>query len=305
MGNMPATFILLFFTLVAQPAEAHGLLPVGPEAFWQSWSFDPWVIVPLLVVHWLYGRGVLRLWAKAGTWRGIGWPQIAAFIGGEFVLMIALVSPLDRLGGTLVSAHMVQHGLLVAAAPPLLLLSHPGAAFAWGLLEATKRGALRVSWRFLSQFGRSLSRPMPAAILHGAALWAWHAPPLFEAALRNEWIHSLEHAMFFGTALLFWQAIVSARPGFAIGPAMAVVLITTIHTGLLGALLTFAPSPLYPWYAGRANLWGLSAQTDQQLAGLIMWVPMGLVYVVTGVILAGRLLLGEAKPKRPVRPTLS
>jgi hypothetical protein len=88
------------FVLLVSPAAAHGVLPVQPEAFWQSWPFDPGVIVPLLFAHWLYDRGVLRLWAKAGKWRVIGWLRIAAFIGGEIVLIIAFVSPLDQLSGT-------------------------------------------------------------------------------------------------------------------------------------------------------------------------------------------------------------
>jgi putative membrane protein len=279
--------------------------PVGPEAFWQSWSFDPWVIIPLLLAHWLYGRGVLRLWTRAGKGRGIGWRHIAAFIAGELIIIIALISPLDRLGGTLVSAHMVQHGLLVVAAPPLLLLSRPSAAFAWGLPEATQLGPILVIWRFLSRLSRVLSRPLPALILHGVTLWIWHAPPLFDAALRNEWIHALEHVMFFATALLFWRAVLGAQRGAAIGPALAITFLTLIHTGLLGALLTFAPSPLYDWYGGRAELWGLSPLEDQQLAGLIMWVPMGLVHVVAALVLVGRMLGGETASKRSARPTLS
>jgi putative membrane protein len=200
---------------------------------------------------------------------------------------------------------MMQHGLLVVVAPPLLLLSRPGAAFAWGLPEATKRGAVLATWRCLSRLGRLLTRPLPALVLHGVTLWIWHAPPLFEAALQNEWLHGLEHLTFFATALLFWQAVLGAQRGTAIGPALAITFLTLIHTGLLGALLTFAPSQLYDWYGGRAELWGLSPLGDQQLAGLIMWVPMGLVYVGAALVLAGRMLGGETPSKRSARPTLS
>jgi putative membrane protein len=302
---MPILIALLVLAWVADPAAAHGVSLIEPRLFWRIWSFDPWVIGPLLLAHWLYGRGVLRLWARAGRGRGIGWRHIATFIAGEIILIIALLSPLDQLAGTLVSAHMLQHGLLVIAAPPLLLLARPGAAFAWSLPGAAQHPTIFMAWRSLSRLGRLLSRPLPALILHGVTLWIWHAPPLFEAALRNERLHALEHLMFFATALLFWQALLAAHRSSAIGPALAITFLTLIHTGLLGALLTFAPSPLYDWYDGRTEFWGLSPLEDQQLAGLIMWVPMGLVYIGAALVLAGRVLGGEATPKRSVRPTPS
>jgi putative membrane protein len=271
---------------------------------WQAWSFDPLVVASLLIAHWAYGRGVLRLWARAGRWRGIGRRQVVSFAFGEMALVVALLSPLDQLGGTLLAAHMAQHGLLVAAAPPLLLLGQPGAAFAWALPAGWSRGSLAAAaWRPLARLERGLSRPLPAVILHGLALWGWHAPGLFNAAIEHEWLHRLEHAAFFGTGLLFWRALLNARSDRRIGPALGGAFVTLVHGGFLGALITLAPIPLYGWYIGRAELWGMTTLGDQQLAGLLMWVPMSVVYLGACLLLAGRLVALDERRGSPVALT--
>jgi putative membrane protein len=287
---------LLLLALSAGPASAHGPVPVQPETLWLSWSLDPWVLVPLAVVHWLYGRGVLRLWAQAGRGRGVSRANVMSFAAGEAALVIALVSPLDALGGTLLTAHMAQHALLVAVAPPLLLLGRLGAAFAWALPGGGRKRLLAsAAWRWAARLGRALARPLLAAALHGLALWLWHAPALFEAALEHPWLHALEHATFFGTALLFWRAVLDAGPLRRAGPALGAALATLVHGGLLAALITMAPHPFYGWYAGRSLLWGLDALEDQQLGGLLMWVPMGMIYLGACLGLAWRLIEGEER----------
>lgn len=296
---------MLAATLAASPAAAHGPVPIQPEALWRAWSFDPLVLVPLLIAHWAYGRGVLRLWARAGRGRGIGLPQVLSFLLGEAVLVLALVSPLDQLGGTLLSAHMAQHGLLVAVAPPLLLMGDPGVAFAWAF-PADGRKTLFSSkpWKALAKLANALSRPGPAATLHGLALWLWHAPGAFDAALEREWVHALEHACFFGTALLFWRALVGARSARHVGLAIGSAFFTLMHSGLLGALITLSPRPLYAWY-GATELWGLTAIEDQQLAGLLMWVPMGVVYFGACLALTTRLIgPDEQKQARPAETNI-
>jgi putative membrane protein len=287
---------LLLLALSAGPTSAHGPVAVQPEALWVSWSFDPWVLIPLAVAHWLYGRGVLRLWAQAGQGRGVSRANVLSFAAGEVALVVALVSPLDALGGTLLTAHMAQHALLVAVAPPLLLLGRPGAAFAWALPgRRRKRLLASTAWRWAARLGRALARPLPAAALHGLALWLWHAPALFEAALEYPWLHTLEHVTFFGTALLFWRAVLDAGPLRRMGPALGAALATLVHGGLLAALITMAPHPFYAWYGGRSLLWGLDALEDQQLGGLLMWVPMGMVYLGACLGLAWRLVEGEER----------
>ena len=279
---------------------AHSPDPVLPNDIWRAWNVDPLVTGLLLVACWAYGHGVLRLWTRAGLWRGIGRWHVLLFVFGQMVVVIALVSPLDRLGGTLLAAHMTQHGLLVTAAPVLLLMGKPGVAFAWALPGGWSRANIAaVAWRPLAKAGRWLSRPLPGAALHGLTLWIWHAPALFDAAVEREWLHTLEHACFFGTALLFWRAVLDARSGERIGLALAAAFATLMHSGLLGGLITMARRPLYGWYEGLTQPWGLTALEDQQLAGLLMWVPMGLVYFGACLGLAARLVTPMDHPFRP------
>jgi putative membrane protein len=281
----------------ATPAFAHGPgLPVGPDDLWHHWTFDPWVLVPLFAVHWLYGRGVLRLWARAGTGRGVSRARVGLFFAGEVALVVALVTPLDPLGETLLTAHMIQHGLLIAIAPPLLLFGRPGAALPWGLPTGLRRGLTQTpSLRGLARRLSVLLHPLVAAALHGVVLWAWHAPALFDAALENRTLHWIEHLTFFGTAMLFWQSLFLASRSAATIPAgLGAAFATLVHGGLLGALITFAPHPLFSWYDGRTVLWGMTPLEDQQLGGLVMWVPLGLVYLAACLALVGRLVLGPA-----------
>ena len=242
--------------LCAGPAQAH-------ESF--AWSFEPLVLAPLLFALWLYVRsfGHLRSLQRIG------------FALGMAVLFIALVSPLGALGETLLSAHMVQHTLLVAVAPPLLLLGHPAALFVRGLPLRW-----RPAWAGVARVYSMLSQPLPAAVLHGFALWFWHAPAAFDAALESAPLHLVEHASFFGTALLFWAAVLRTRGASRAAAALAAAFATLVHGGLLGALITLAP---YPLYRG-------SSLEEQQLAGLIMWVPMGVVYLAACLYLASRLV---------------
>lgn len=288
--------------LAVGPAAAHGPIPHGPDALWHAWSFDPLVLVPLLFSAWLYRRGLRLLWARAGRGRGVKLTHALAFGLGTAVLFIALVSPLDSLGETLLSAHMVQHALLVTAAPLLLLLGKPGVAFAWAFPAAYRKHFLasRV-WRTLAAVGHALSRPLCAAVLHGLALWGWHAPGAFDAAVANYGMHALEHLSFFGTAILFWRAILDALSRRRVAAALGAAFATLMHGGLLGALITLAPYPLYAWYHDRTASWGLHALQDQQLAGLIMWVPMGIVYLGACLALAGRLIASQEN--RPGAPT--
>ena len=125
-----------------------------------------------------------------------------------------------------------------------------------------------------ASLANAISTPGRAAVLHGLALWLWHAPGAFDAALEREWLHALEHASFFGTALLSWCALLGTRSAHNPAPAIGAAFFTLVHSGLLGALISLPPRPLYGWYYAT-ELWGLGALEDQQLAGLLMWVPMG------------------------------
>lgn len=289
-------------TAIAHGPTAEQLNVVAPDSLWRSWSFDPATLAPLLLSLWLYGRGTRQLRRRAGSGQGVTYAEALSFSAGSAVLFVALVSPLDQLGERLLAAHMAQHALLVVVAPPLLLFGGPGKVFAWALPnDGRRRFLVSATWRSLSVFREGLSRPVPATVLHGLALWVWHAPGPFDAALASSAVHALEHACFFGTGLLFWRAILAARSLQRVFAALAAAFATMIHGGLLAAIITMAQYPLYGWYPHRTEPWGLSPLEDQQLAGLIMWVPMGTVYFGTCLLLASRLVVaaGSASQRLP------
>ncbi len=262
--------------LAPRLAQAHGSDANG----W--WSFDPWVWIPLTAVAMLYLRGMLVLRHKGVTIAATRLPAPAAFAGGCAALFVALIWPLDVLGEASFAAHMAQHMLLIAVAAPLLALARPAPVLLAALPGRLRRlnGALGPLHSLL----RALSRPRVAFAVHGVLVWLWHAPLLFELALHWRWVHVLEHAAFLGSALLFWSAMQHAARSGGIGCGTAVLLTlgTLMHTGVLGALLTFSPRLLYPMHEGRPAL-GLSAIEDQQLAGLLMWIPGSIVYLAAGL----------------------
>ena len=138
----------------------------------------------------------------------------------------------------------------------------------------------------LSKTWHVLTVPVVAWIVHAVALWTWHIPILFEAVLRNEWVHTAQHLSFLISALLFWWALINGPRGASgYGAAALYVFTTSLHSGLLGAFITFARTVWYPSYAGLTESWGLSPLEDQELGGLIMWIPAGLVYVFAGLLL--------------------
>ena len=176
----------------------------------------------------------------------------------------------------LFAAHMVEHELVMAVAAPLLVIARPAAAFLWSLPRdarhavghAMRTGPAVSTWRALTQ-------PATATILHGIAIWAWHVPALFDDTLANVALHRLQHVSFTATAILFWWAVLRRCNA---GCACMHVFITLMHTSRLGAILTLSPRVLYPTQTMNASLWSLSPLEDQQLAGLVMWVPAGLIY---------------------------
>jgi putative membrane protein len=285
-----AAWIAVALLAVPVTAGAHG--PDGfvvPGGLWGAWNWDPWVLGGVWLTAWLYSRGVERLWRRAGTGRGVRRWETACFAGGTVALLAALVSPLDALGGALFSAHMLQHVVLMMVAAPLLVLGRPLVPLLWALPPGwrrrlggvARRPAVRGAWGFLAH-------PLAAWSLHAAAIWLWHLPGLYQATLSSQAVHVLQHLSFFGTALLFWWATVEfgrRRRGFALGSLF--VFTTMVQSSLLGALLTFSMIPWYPAYAGRTRVWGLTPLEDQQLGGLVMWIPPGLVYLAAVLTLIG------------------
>jgi cytochrome c oxidase assembly factor CtaG len=253
---------------------------------------------------WLFVSGIRQLWRESDTGRGIRRWEAAAFAGGWLALFIALVSPVHAWGRVLFSAHMTQHEILMLVAAPLLVLSRPLIAFAWALPISWSRRLgnwARKNW--LQNTWHAVTIPLVAWIVHAVALWMWHIPLLFEAVLHNELVHTLQHLSFLLSALLFWWALIHGSRGWmGYGAAVLYVFTTSIHSGLLGALLTFSHAVWYPSYVGLTTSWGLSPIEDQQLGGLIMWIPAGLLYAIAGLaLLAGWLRESEAHVARRER----
>jgi cytochrome c oxidase assembly factor CtaG len=202
-----------------------------------------------------------------------------------------MLSPLHDASEQIFSAHMIQHELLMAVAAPLLVLSRPVPVLLWALprrgrhaVAALVRAApIRDAWKVLT-------RPFDAWLLHGAAIWIWHIPSLFQATRYSELVHALQHATFLGSGLIFWWSILHGRRRAAHGMAILYLFTTAVHTSVLGALMTFAHRPWYPDYATGAAAWGLTPLGDQQLAGLIMWIPASAVYLVAALAVMRRWL---------------
>ena len=275
--------------LGASGAVAHPVDAAAAATPSIGWTFEPWVVACLVLTAVLYALGVARLWHRAGPGRGVHARRALAFCTGWLATAAALISPLDGLGTQLFSAHMLQHEVLMIVAAPLFVLGRPLAAFAWALPQAWRRvvghffhrPGWRVPWLLVTA-------PLAAWLVHALVLWLWHVPVAFEAALASDAVHALQHTSFLLAALLYWWSVIGHERQR--GAAMASLFTTMIHTGALGALLTLSPVPWYPTYAPRTLAFGLDPLEDQQLGGLIMWIPAGAAYIACGLATAARWL---------------
>ena len=279
----------LVAALAAPVALAHTDAAAGYR------SAEPWLALVLLVAGVLYVLG-FRAVCRSGRGNARVKRCVWAFAAAWIVLMIAIASPLAGTTQGLFSAHMVQHELLMTVAAPLMVLGRPLAIWTWALPIGARRIVARPFRASpLSAAWRSLSRPAAATFLHAAAIWTWHVPRAFEAAETSFVAHALQHSAFLFSALLFWWVVL--RPGRSTGSGSAVLclFVTMLHTGALGVLLTFSGEVWYPLSTEAAGAWGLTPLEDQQLGGLVMWVPGGLPYIAAALVLAAR-WLSEGTP---------
>lgn len=298
MKRFPSGCLMLWPVLLAfwpLPADSHLIGPATDIEHFNPWLVDPVAVFLLVLTGWVYWRGCRKKngsAARTDQSRRLFKQRQRCFWAGWSVLAIALASPLDPLGEVLFTAHMIQHELMMLIAAPLLILSRPGGVLLSGLSRPVARGfgglmGNSAVW----QFWTLLVSPPIAWLVHGIGLWGWHVPPLFEAGLHNTWIHALQHFSFLWVALIFWYALL--RPARVASIAGVLYLFTTaIHASILGALLTFSSKVWYTPYLDTAPRWGLSALEDQQLGGLIMWIPAGLVFIAAGLWILAR-AIGE------------
>lgn len=259
-------------------------------------SWDLAIALCLAAGATLYAGGLRRLWQHAGRSHGIRGVNLAAFTAGLGALVIALLSPLARLSDVLFSAHMGQHELLMLVAAPLVVMGKPWIPAAWAIPAARRARLLaRLQTPAVRAPFRALTGPVTILTLHAIALWIWHVPRLFEGAMHSAGVHAFQHFCFFATAALFWWALVHGRYGrTGYGASVLFVFITALHSGLLGAMITFARQLWYPIYDARTRGAGGDPFADQTLAGLLMWIPAGVLLTVLGIALLAA-WLGEAE----------
>lgn len=276
--------------LLAAPAFAHGG-HAHPDL--PGWSFEPWALVPLLLSLALYLAGLARLWARAEHSMPTVRRNAALFLFGWLTLTAATISPLHEGGEHSFTLHMIEHEVIMLVAAPLMALSRPLGVMLWalpargrvGLSNWARGGAVGWAWRHASA-------PVAATIIQVAVIWLWHAPVLFEQALRHDGWHVVQHICFLFSALLFWWAMLFGRAGRAgFGVSALCLFVTSLAEGALGALMTFSISPWYADYAAMGmGLLGLTPEEDQQLAGLVMWIPGGMIHAGAALILLVRWL---------------
>ncbi|MGV3572690.1 MAG: cytochrome c oxidase assembly protein [Ramlibacter sp.] len=242
-----------------------GVAPALPHDWWRQWSLAPAPLLALAGLCWATRRGTAR--GRALAWSGC------------LLCALAWLSPLCRLGATLAAAHMVQL-MVVIAAGALLALGWPAGKGA-GTAEPEGPSRLRTM-----------------TLLHALVLWTWHVPAVYTAILADAAVHVAAWGLLLASAFGFWRAALQAAPMQPLAALLA-VLATMAHTGLLGALLTLAGRPLYAVQAAGARAWGLEPLADQQLAGLLMWVPGGVAYFAVAIALSWRMLhASDARPER-------
>jgi putative membrane protein len=225
--------------------------------------------------------------------------RLASFLAGTFSLWIAIGSPLEAFDDVSLSMHMMQHLLLMAVAPPLMLLGEPLLPLLRGLPEWIVRGAVGPFLRRtqVQALGRRLAQPAFCWLAATAALIGWHVPAAFESALRSDALHIVEHLCFFATSLLFWWPVVLPFPSDAGWSRWSIPLylfLGTLPGGALGAFLVFSDRVLYPSYASAPILFSVTPFEDQIIAGALMWTFGTLVYLVPAVLIVFQLLSPQA-----------
>nr|WP_235972867.1 cytochrome c oxidase assembly protein [Luteimonas sp. MC1895] len=249
-----------------------------PPTLATAFSPSPWLLVPLAAWVLLYAVGLRRLWGRAGVGAGVGRAGFASAAVGVLVLLLSTTWPLDAYGEWSLAAHIAQHMLLIAFVPPLLLAGQPLAVAAHALPATLARRLHRTLGAAQARAAASLTA---ASVTHGVVLCAWHLPAATTAALESDPVHWAMHGTFLASGVWLWAAMWTRirDPHVGVGAGVVAMVAVMMQMGFLGALMTFSARPLYAIYAERAPQLGLDVMADQQLAGVLMWVPSCVPYL--------------------------
>src|SRR5882724_408983 len=258
-------------------------MPPGAETVWH-WEFDPWVLALILIPGVLYVCGWRQVHRQMP--HRFGAARLAAFLAG-------------------LTAHMLQHLLLMLIVPPLLLAGAPSLPLLRGLPRRVVKHGLGpcLAWPALWRCGRRLTHPLTAWLAFVLTSTAWHVPALYELALRSPGWHEVEHLCFVSTALLFWWPVLQPWPSRPQGPRWVLLpylFLADVQNTILAAFLTFCERVLYPTYASAPRLTSMTALDDQAAAGAIMWVLGSVAFLIPAACITIQVLQGPRVAVRPV-----
>ena len=289
------------------------------KAILLSWNWRLEIILVLGLAAGLYIRGwvLLRRRTKAHKRkRRAGQPfpltavwRLIFYLSGIVVVGIALMSPIDVLGGQLFFMHMIQHLLLIMIAPALLLIANPMAVTLWGMPRKLRKPVGKGLSFILNSDSkyrgwiRNATSPGIVWLLWVIIVIGWHDPSMYNWALENEAVHDLEHITFFVVSMLYWWLIIGSGPRihkqFSLVGRIAFVILAIPPNMLTGMVIAFTPTPQYTYYLNVPRIWNVDIMTDQMWSGVIMWVPGSMMYIIAALVLIAQ-LLGEEERKPPL-----
>lgn len=279
----------LIFLMPCAPAAAHS----GPDYT----AVESTSLIILLAFAAFYALGATRLWRRAGGARGIARGQALIFAAGWGALALLYLPAVREGSAGLFAAHMIEHEWAILIVAPLLILGQPFAAFAWALPRPLLKALTRLR-RGLQAAWRAATEPLFATLQHALVVWIWHASSLYELALQDRTTHVVQHACLLVSALIFWRAMLFSPQK---GLVLFCLFFTVVQSGFLGVLLTLSERLWSASQSANAGAWGLTAIEDQQLAGLIMWVPAGLLYTGAALWVASAWITRAPKDALHVR----
>jgi putative membrane protein len=270
------------------------------RAIFVEWSPPVLVTGTLIVVGLVYTRG----WFAIRKTRAAQFPpwRLGAFVLGLAVIWLAIASPLDGFADVLLSAHMVEHLLLMSFAPPLLLLGYPVVPLLRGLprgITVYLLGPL-IRTKLLRDLGHIMITPLVAWLAMNLVFLGWHVPAAYDFALEHEHWHQFEHLCFLGTSIMFWWPIVRhwpTREHYTGWLLLLYLVMADIVNTVLSAFLAFCDRPVYPYYVREGNPFNISSLSDQRAGAVVMWVFGSLVFLIPAIVLTVRLLQGKERDR--------